>query len=79
MAPLLGAALLVLGIIVAGGSSYLQGEVAAACSTNQGQVGQLIGDPDAAACQSYPPMLSIALVAGLAVGVVGVLLALRGR
>ena len=78
MASLLGAALLVLGLVVAGAAWYLQGEVTGACSSSQAQVGGLLGHPDAEACRSYPPLLNMGMLGGLGVAGLGlVVLVLR--
>lgn len=73
----LGLALLVLGLLVAGGAWFVKAEVASACSTNQAQLGGLIGAPDAQVCRTYPTILDLALVAGLVVAGLGVVWAMR--
>lgn len=73
----LGLALVVLGLLVAGGAWFVKAEVASACSTPEAQVGGLLGEPDAQACRSYPPLLDIALLVGLGTGALGLLWAMR--
>lgn len=72
-----GIILIALGLLFAGGALYLQGEVQRACSTQEAQVGQLIGNPDAQACTTYPPALNVVLVLGLGAGALGLVMVVR--
>lgn len=72
-----GIVLIALGLLLAGGSLYLQDEVKRACSTQDAQVGQLIGHPDAQACATYPPALNVVLILGLGAGALGLVMVAR--